>query len=503
MDITKLSFTPRKRTPWEVFDLTQLMVLTNFVPLMKIVILLYTPLGLILWGIFSAETASLMIWWLKPLLERPLLDFLSKRSFSQPTSAWSCIKSIRYLSKTDIFTMLTIHRFSPNRAYFSSIEQLEKLKGNVKKSRKSVLFHHGKHKQTFWMLFCVHVEFLFTLLLIAVVFNFIPQGVTLDDQFIMSSLINGSFEQIYFCSYLIAIQLIAPYFVTGGFLAYLNTRVNLEAWDIELAFKQIANKIGKTVLTATVMIFSYCVDIPAVTATDFQPDYRQTQESNNKLSTVEATRLQVTKIYQDNELIEKSLRWQAVTKEPEEPQNNLNLNWLDNLIKVIASLESFIGYISWFLVIALIVWGAIKLYIMKTEGRLNFGVEPIKKTVQESKTSSFFTNITSPNWPDDLLFAAEQASIENKFREALTYILRFSLLLAEQHSPVTIHPSMTERECEKALMNALPNNCHTQYRQLFSVWIQQAWAHKKASKHQIDELILAFRAIEAVGINNE
>ncbi len=40
---------------------------------------------------------------------------------------------------------------------------------------------------------------------------------------------------------LIALSIIEPLYVAAGFTLYLNRRTHLEAWDIELAFRSIAN----------------------------------------------------------------------------------------------------------------------------------------------------------------------------------------------------------------------------------------------------------------------
>src|SRR5690606_7827088 len=43
------------------------------------------------------------------------------------------------------------------------------------------------------------------------------------------------------CNYL-AITMVAPFYVACGFSLYLNRRIKLEAWDIDIAFQRIVNK---------------------------------------------------------------------------------------------------------------------------------------------------------------------------------------------------------------------------------------------------------------------
>ncbi len=537
MDITRLTFVARKRSSWDIFDLTQLLVKKNFISMMKIMLLMYMPLALISWSLFSASTAMFILWWVKPLLERPLLDFLAKESFAQPTTSWSCIRSIKVLSWKDIFVMLTIRRFSPNRAYLAPIEQLEKLKGIPRNKRKDVLLHRNKHKQTFWLIFCVHIEFLLTLLFLWVAFSFIPEGIKIDDQFILPNFSMESFEQIYFFSYLAAIQLIAPFFVTGGFLAYINGRINLEGWDLELAFKQIANRFTQFVLAilmvATTSFFDSSPVFAAEPASGVSEEINaklnknklnqselnkselnkselnknklnknnsnKSKQNNSKqekaLTSIEKTRNEVAKIYQDNELVKKAIIWQPVNKEE---KSDLNLDWLKDFFKQFNGFGNVIGYVFWILLIALIVWGVFKLYSYGggTWFKSRSPQNDDKKTEVKTSLPIFFESIAENTWPEDLLRAAEHANTEGKCRKALMYLLKFSFDFAEQHSAVVIHASMSEKECEKALIKALPKNLHPQYKQLFFVWVQQAWAHKNATKEQVIDLISSFRHTE-------
>ena len=497
MDITRLTFVARKRNSWEVFDLTQLLVRKNFISMMKIMLLMYIPVALISWGLFSASTAMLILWWVKPLLERPLLDFLAKESFSQPTSAWSCIRSIKYLSVKDIFLMLTIRRLSPNRAYLAPIEQLEKIKGNVRNKRENVLLHRNKHKQTFWMVFCVNIETLLTLLFVWVVFNFIPEGVKVDDQFLLTNLSNGSFDHIYFFSYLVAIQLIAPFFVTGGFLAYINGRINLEGWDLELAFKQIAKRLTKFSLAILMVITTGLLDSTPVMAVETASSAVKQNESTQKktLTKLEQTRNEVAQIYQDNELVEKAYIWQPVNNDK---KKEYNFDWLKDFFKTLSGFGTLIGYVFWLLLISLTVWVVFKLY--SYGGGTWFKSTSVqhsdKKIKEESSLPIFFESISENSWPEDLLKAAEQANIAAKYREALMYLLKYSFDFAEQKSAGVIHASMSEKECEKALISVLPKELHAQYQKLFFVWVQQAWAHKNATQEQVFDLISSFRQTE-------
>ncbi len=507
MDINKLSFVARKRTPWEVFDFCQLMVKSHFLSMFKIAALLYIPIALLSWQLFSITSAGYIIWWLKPLLERPLLDYLAKQSFAQPTTAWQCIKSIKNLRLVDIFAMLTYRRFSPNRAYLAPVEQLEKLQGNAGKKRKSILLNRNNHKQSFWIIFCVHIEMLLVFLFMAISYSFIPQGIDIDLQLDnLNAMIEG-IEYLYFIAYLLAITLIAPYFVTGGFLMYLNSRINLEAWDIELAFKKIASKTAQLV---GVVVFALATNL-MLPAADVYAQNSITKTLENTLDEASIVKplsaqtqlqqadnlykqQQVDDIYQEHQLIDKMTSWQPVNNNEDE----VDLKWLRDFFASLSGISNFIGYLFWFLIALLVLWLGKVIYQSGVFSRLT-GIKMKAKSktkLQTTELPSFIRDVEHQQWPEDLLSAAQQALTEQEFRQALMLVLKFSLNFAQQQSDVSIYAHMTETECERALLKSLPEQWHSSYQQLFMLWIKLAWAHRSVSSEQVHDLIKQFQAIE-------
>jgi hypothetical protein len=488
MELNKLAFTTQPRTAWQVLDLTQLFVRENFFSLVTIYLLTLLPIALISIISFSFSSASLIIWWFKPLFERPLLTYLSKRCFHQPCTVWQAIGSLKQLGIGTIIKMLTIYRFSPNRAYLSAVEQLEKQKGLSAVSRKNLLKSRIDHKQTLWMLLCVHLEMLLTLILLLIIFNFIPAGISFDSQFLQSSLNSQSAEIIYFTCYLISIALIAPYFVTGGFLMYLNARIIIEAWDIELIFKGITARLSSinTLMLPLILLFTLSLTSP-------KPGYANTKAIETHTKSAQQIKAQVEEIYQQHHLIEKKTTW----KPRNENKTSQSLpSWLakiKNFFNLLASISPFIGYLMWIIVAILALWLAKQLY----KYRRRFFISPTKKPekLKPIDLPVFFAEVKQESLPKDLLVAAEQALQQQEYRQSLRYLLWFALQLAEKNSLFTCHKSMTEKECEQALLAVLPAKQHNTYRQLFLYWIQQAWAHKALTEPQIRQLIVDFKQL--------
>jgi|GEM_PF-645307 len=523
MDVAKLFFNARQRNAWQVFDLTQLMVKHYFVNLMLIVLSVYLPIIIIFSLIFDMYIASILVWWLKPLLERPLLDFLSKRSFYQPTSTWSSILSLKKLSVIDIISMLTIRRLSPYRAYVASVEQLEMLQGVKRKKRKNVLLNRNDHKQTFWLIFCVHIELILTFLFMVVAYNFIPQGVSINEQFYTNGTFLYELELLYSCCYFIAIMLIAPYYVTGGFLGYLNTRIDMEGWDLELTFKRIAKRFSHITTVLVIGVLSFTLPTPPLSAQEVSTQEALTQETPVQKTSIEpvvnqdnaehieeekevlnerniSIRAEVDKLYDEHQLIEKTNIWKPLV---ESDDSDVDLQWLKDFFKSIASLGNIVAYLFWLLLAALVAWIAYKLYQSGGFKWLNLSATNIKPVEKSIELPTFLSNLDHKEEPQNLLEAAQNANNKQAYRVALMYLLKHAFVYAQRFSDVLITQSMSEKECEQALLKALPVLLHKHYQQLFHLWIQQAWAHRDVSQQHVNEVISAFYAMKPEQFNNE
>ena len=486
MELNKLAFAAQPRTPWQVFDLTLLIVRENFFKLTKIYLATLLPITFLAIFIFSFSTASFIVWWCKPLFERPLLTYLAKQCFHQPCSTWQAVYSLKQLGISNIIKMLTIYRFSPNRAYLSPVEQLEKQKGLASITRKNLLKARIDHKQTLWMLLCVHLEMLFTFILLLIAFNFIPVGISFDSQFFQNSFDSKTAEIIYFISYLISITLIAPYFVTGGFLMYLNARINLEAWDIELTFKRIAARFSSL---SVIFLLSFIIFLSPPSSYAKALDTKAEIPSEN-LSKIKAD---VDEIYRQHQLIEKQTIWTIKATEDEPKDISKWQQYIKAFFSSLAKIGPLLGYLMWFIVALLIFWLAKQLY--QYRGKWFIGHN--KSTIIEKPADlpTFFADATQTALPENLLQAAEQALQKQQYRQSLQYLLAFALQLAEQNSTFSCHKSMTEKECEQALLAVLPAEQHRNYQQLFLYWIQQAWAHKTVTNAQIMHLINDFKLL--------
>src|SRR5690554_6695568 len=182
---------------------------------------------------------AVVIWWLKPLFERPLLMIISQGVFGEEPTTRQVLKAFPLLAMRQTFSSLIWRRLSPSRSMDLPIVQLEGLRGGQRAQRLLVL-HRDDAAPAKWLTFLgYHIEILLTLGLFLMVLAFIPETLQvrwLDVTFWMQSK-TGLILQGFV--YSLAMALVAPWYVACGFALYLNRRIKLEGWDIEIAFKRM------------------------------------------------------------------------------------------------------------------------------------------------------------------------------------------------------------------------------------------------------------------------
>jgi hypothetical protein len=239
MKIEAIALQLRPRTMSEAGDLGVRLVQAHarsvwacYLPVWALVVLIaFGSGGIALW------LPSLVIFWMKPWLDRTLLFVLSRAMFGDSTR----LKDV-WLARSSVWWQqwgwtLTIRRLSFWRAYTLPVAQLEGQRGKAAGQRRRQLLQ-GHRGAAFGM----HAGFaqLETLLMIGSLV--LAVWLTPDNlhQPVWDSVIKGSGEAVQFALtalYALLVLLIEPFYVGAGFAMYLNRRVELEAWDIEQEFR--------------------------------------------------------------------------------------------------------------------------------------------------------------------------------------------------------------------------------------------------------------------------
>ncbi len=180
---------------------------------------------------------GVLVYCLKPWLDRSLLFVLARAVFGEATTAADLWRERRSVFAGQWLATLTLARLSPWRSFTQPIGQLEGLRGKAWRLRRAQLLAGQRGAAMGLQFVYANLELVLLVGVAALVAWFIPrQG--LDDVWRWLSNDSGLAGQaVLTASYAMVVLVLEPFFVAAGLAMYLNRRVELEAWDIEQAFR--------------------------------------------------------------------------------------------------------------------------------------------------------------------------------------------------------------------------------------------------------------------------
>ncbi|MES2886530.1 MAG: hypothetical protein V4739_00830 [Pseudomonadota bacterium] len=188
-------------------------------------------------GFIASWLPGLMMFWLKPWMDRSLLFVLSRAVFGQPTrwtDLWQAQRSVWWQG---VWRTLLWRRFSPWRAFTLPIEQLEGQRGAARSARRQQLLSGQRGAAGSLQAVFAHLELFFSLSILALVQLFAPEGTGSQ---VWNWLTSDAWQvaMVQAGTYMLLVACVEPFYVAAGFAMYLNRRVQLESWDIEQEFRR-------------------------------------------------------------------------------------------------------------------------------------------------------------------------------------------------------------------------------------------------------------------------
>jgi len=239
MRVEALTLALRPRPMSEAADLGAALVRTHAASIWRSLLPVYAVTLVI--ALASVEIASwlptLMIFWLKPWLDRTLLFVLSRAVFGQATR-WADVWQARAtILRGQLLETLTLRRLSPWRSFTLPVALLEGQRGKARRLRRSQLLRARRGSAGCMHAVFANVEMALYLGAMSVAVWFAPEG-TRSDVFAWLTESQSSGPALVMALVYGAVVLaVEPFYVAAGFAMYLNRRVELEAWDIEQEFR--------------------------------------------------------------------------------------------------------------------------------------------------------------------------------------------------------------------------------------------------------------------------
>ncbi len=248
MRLTEACVAIRPRNPWEAIDLGVLLARQHRRLLMTSWAIVTLPIFALLSFVFwdSPLLAVLLFWWLKPAYERLPLLILSQALFGAAPSLKEALKAWPRSLKPQLIASLTWRRFSLSRSFNLPVLQLEALDGLQRAQRITLLGQKNWRVARCLTSMGSTLEVCLWVGLMLLFYALIPQQVELDWSWRGLLDIDGNWNWLEHLSnafYALVLVLWGPIYVSCGFALYLNRRTTLEAWDIELAFRRLRQRV--------------------------------------------------------------------------------------------------------------------------------------------------------------------------------------------------------------------------------------------------------------------
>ena len=262
MRLDQLSVTLRPRTPWEAMDLGQALVRTHAAAIWKPWFALTLPAFVVCnalaWITGPVWLAAVAMWWLKPLFDRVPLYVVSRAVFGAVPGTAQTLRSPQVWARGQLAAWLSWRRLDPGRALRLPVDLLEGPQGPVRRARMRVLQQAIQSPAWALTLVGVHLElalfasaWALALLLSAPTVEVLPDNLReMADVFFAAP---PKWAQVCVNAVAwLAVSAIEPFYIGAGFGLYLNRRTQLEAWDVELAFRRLAER-AQALATGTVL----------------------------------------------------------------------------------------------------------------------------------------------------------------------------------------------------------------------------------------------------------
>lgn len=260
MRLSDASVVIRPRTAWEAMDLGGLMAREHRLLLMSSWALVTLPVFVLLTALLwkYPSTAMFLFWWLKPAFDRLPLYILSKTLFGEKPSVKQAVRQWPRLLKGQLLASLTWRRFSLSRSFVMPVSQLEGLDGEARQKRLGVLQQRNAGAARWLTIVGVHLEIGLWFGCMALFYLLIPQQLEMDWDWQRLALATGSeglwLEHLGNAVYALTLVFWEPIYVACGFSLYLNRRTTLEAWDLELVFRRLRQRLSSAAAVLLLVI---------------------------------------------------------------------------------------------------------------------------------------------------------------------------------------------------------------------------------------------------------
>ena len=476
MQLDQIRFVLRPRRSWTALDLGFNMAQRWWLGMLLRGSIVLLPVFALVIYIQDVIWGMLLLWWFKPLYERPPLKFLSNAVFAESSSLRELMRGT---FDSPMFVSLTFGRFSWRRSAIAAIT-LEDGTHTEMVERKKVLYEDGATFLMWPALLGLFFEIALAILVYQVIASFFEtsQGLVISSGDFIEAFTNAvlsisaaidamSFWEIsgFLTIYAFVILVVMPFFVASGFSLYLNQRTLLEGWDIEVGFNKLVQRLGLLLLLLCIW---QPLDVHANEAKDHETAIQEVR-TNPEFNQIKTIKLPV--------ILARLRDWLASDDDDDIEGRDSILGGVFGVIMEV---------IFWVAMAALLVYFVYRIATLVEIQAL----KPAPRAQRTDKPSVYVDELS--RLPQDILRAASRAWQANDARSAYSLLYLGAIRYLRDELECKIGKDQTEAECVRRT-NHLAADLHRAFKDITSNWQRVAYAGGEVQQTQFDETVERFR----------
>lgn len=456
----------RPRSDWEAVDLGFALARRDFWRCFAAWWLaVLAPTAAAGWWLWDSPVLWLMLfWWWKPAASRVVLFELSRRLFGEKPKWSETLRRIPRAWTRRFFHRFILARLSPWLPVTLAVEELEGLRGKAHKQRRQQLSRRGDGAVMWIYLLADFASCWFGLAILMLVWMFIPEG---QDGAWLSAIeswnpanpsdIPPIILRVVVCCMMLAMSLTDVFVAGAGFGIYLNNRTWLEGWDVELAFRRLASRLGGVALLALVLCLTW---MPASARAGENPD--------------PAEIIREVKAHEDFKV------HKVIDRIPKE-RKKTTWEW-----PALGEFALWLGKaIIWLIAAGLVAW-VIWLLWKNRNHRLGLGMKTVPVIPQARVVMGM--EVSPETLPADIPSAALALWRQGRHREALALLYRGAISRVIENARVEIRESDTEGDCLRRVEQAGASAQPDYFRGITGAWMRLAYARLDPDEVEIEAL---------------
>ncbi|MBZ0112606.1 MAG: DUF4129 domain-containing protein [Thermoanaerobaculia bacterium] len=503
----------RPRPPWEAVDLGFAMARTWWRSIAVAWLTTVVPLWVVVLVVLGRHPGwcLLVLWWLKPLYDVPVLSVVSRILFGAAPGWRETVATTWSTWWRQGHRLLLWRRLDPSRSFFLPVFLLEGLKGRPLRERNRLLGRGAVFRDSSTL--TLAMSLLETCALFAVIgaVAMLQPSSTRSIWTLVGEALSGE-GPLWFllCAmgiWLLTVTLLEPCYVAAGFCLYLNRRTLLEGWDVELGLRRLGARLRRrrrkpipsaaAMVTLLFLLVPVGIGFPAgaqgpdiheesvseESVSEESPAKRAAKQLEEKVrenvgesdgvgeSTTVATDRDPAAVaaevlsHEDFGSLQEIETWRLkhLRDQPDRDPTIASLPWLAPLMEILL----------WILVAVAVLWLVVKLLPRFDRPRRR----AIENAPEPVGVPSSLAPRTRVELLEDVPAAALAELAAGRSMVALSLLYRGTLAALAQRRRLEIHQSWTEDQCLDRVALHLPEGPANYLREVTLTWQAAAYGH--------------------------